>query len=72
MNHETEMHQAMFDLMNTLASGAVAMDALADDLVEAANAPDGQPISEIMRGLARRHRVEALQLQGKLAALTVD
>ncbi|MDP4026307.1 hypothetical protein Q8W71_27160 [Methylobacterium sp. NEAU 140] len=66
------MREIMLDLMSTMDAAAMALNAMADELSAAADCLDGEPVAEAMRGLARRHRVEALMVQGRLAGLTDD
>lgn len=66
------MRIEMLELLNTLASGVVALNALADDLVQAAASMDDPAAVEVMHGVARQHRVRALEMQGQFAVLRAE
>lgn len=66
------MRREMLEQLNTLASGIVALNALADKLVEVAAMVDDPAAVEVMRGVARQHRVRALEMQGQFAVLSAD
>lgn len=66
------MRREMLELLNTLASGVIALNALADKLVEAAATVDDPTAVEVMRGVARQHRVRAMEMQGQFAVLSAD
>jgi len=60
---------ATLEGLAVLAVGVVVLNAVADDLGEAAMARDGRSGAEILLALARRRRVRALEAQGRVAAL---
>lgn len=66
------MRKEMLELLNTLASGVIALNALADDLVQAAAKVNDPTATEVMHGVARQHRVRAMEMQGQFAALSAE
>ncbi|AWN54412.1 hypothetical protein [Methylobacterium sp. 17Sr1-1] len=65
----------MLDYMRTMANGIAAVEAVADHVVEVAAEldADGQSgAADVLRMLARNHRVRSLELQCQLAALGGD
>ncbi|MBP2506269.1 MULTISPECIES: hypothetical protein [Methylobacterium] len=69
------MRMVMLDLMRLMANGIAAEEAFAaefaDEAAQAERMGDSDT-AEIMRDLARRHRVKALELDGHLAALRLQ
>ena len=66
------MRALMLELMRWSADGLVAEEAFARDFAEEAMQAERMGDAEtaaIMRDLSRRHRVKALELAGRLAAL---
>jgi len=66
------MRREMLELLNTLASGVIALNTLADDLVQAAATVDDASTADLLRSVARQHRVRALEMQGQFAVLSAD
>ncbi|GJE45869.1 hypothetical protein [Methylobacterium soli] len=46
------MRKGMLELMNTLASSVIALNSLADDLMQAASSVDDAVAIKVMRGVA--------------------
>ncbi|MGW5840126.1 hypothetical protein ACWFZ6_19180 [Methylorubrum extorquens] len=66
------MRREMLELLNTLASGIIALNTLTNDLVEAAAKVNDPTSFEVMHGVARQHGVRALEMQGQFAVLSAD
>lgn len=66
------MRREMLELLNALATGVIALNTLADDLVEAAATVDDTDTADLLHGVARQHRVCALEMQGQFAVLSAD
>ncbi|EHP94208.1 hypothetical protein [Methylorubrum extorquens] len=66
------MRREMLELLNTLASGVIALNTLADDLVQAAATVDDASTADLLRSVACQHRVRALEMQGQLAILSTE
>lgn len=62
----------MLELLNTPTPGAIALNALAGALVEAAAKVNAPTPVEVMHCVARQHRVRALEMQGQFAVLSAD
>jgi hypothetical protein len=62
----------MLELLNTLASGVIGLNALADKLMKVAATVDDPAAVEVMRGVVRQHRVRAMEMQGQFAALSEE
>lgn len=66
------MRMAMLQSMNALWAAAFRLEALADSLVEASNLFEDEATIAVLRRVAREHRVEALQIHGRFAALKTE
>ena len=66
---DQDVRKAMLDEMDTLSEEIITTEAAANGLVEAAVELSDWPGAEAIREVARRHRVQALELRGQLAAL---
>lgn len=68
------MRTAMLELMRVMANDIVAEETFASEFAEDAEQArrlGDVGTAKIMRDLSRRHRVEALELAGRLAAMQV-
>lgn len=69
------MRVAMLELMRLMANSLVAEEAFAVEFAEEASLAErlGETdTSAIMRDISRRHRVKALELDGRLAAMRLQ
>jgi hypothetical protein len=60
----------ILDLMRTLVNSIIAIEAVSDHASEVANELDANFQSneiDLLRNMARKHRVRSLELQGQLA-----
>lgn len=64
--------EAMVAMMAMLSTQITATSVLADELVAASVAAAGTPLATAMLSHARRYRIDVLELQGRLAALSSD
>jgi hypothetical protein len=62
---ESDVRLAMLNLLNALDRGAFTLEVMADELAQAAV----EIGDDVMLGIARRHRVKALELRGQFAAM---
>ncbi|TNC05220.1 hypothetical protein FF100_36025 [Methylobacterium terricola] len=65
----------MLDLMRTIANGLIGVEVMADYMAEVSaelDAAGDKDAANVLRMLARNHRVRFLELQGQLAAASVD
>lgn len=68
----TGMRLVMLELMRSMARGAVADEVFADEFADEAAQADRMGDADKaanMRDLARRHRIKALEANGRLAAM---
>jgi hypothetical protein len=72
MTQELETRRAMLSLLNALSGSILALEALADEATRTASEITNYIGAEELRELARNHRVRALELQGKYAALSTE
>lgn len=63
------MRPAMLSLLNTLDSGIIALEVVADELVRAAEVALDEAAADIMLTVTRGHRGKILEMQGQFAAL---
>jgi hypothetical protein len=66
---ESDVRLAMLNLLNALDRGAFTLEVMADELAQAAVEIGDDVGAEVMLGIARRHRVKALELRGQFAAM---
>lgn len=72
MSEDLETRRAMLELLNALSNSIVAQEALADEAAQTALEFADDLGGEVLRGIARRQRVRALELQGQFAALSTE
>jgi hypothetical protein len=63
------MRLEMLSFLNTLRSGIIALEVVAEELVRAAEASPDEAAADIMLTVACGHRVKILEMQGQFAAL---
>lgn len=63
------MRLEMLAYLDTLHKGIVALEVMADELIEAARTSTDPDAADIMVTVARRHRIRVLEMQGQFAAL---
>jgi hypothetical protein len=66
-----DLREEMLRLMADLCTRIAASNMSADELAKSADRLEGQPAAAAMRDVARRQRVQILQMEGQLAALNV-
>lgn len=63
------MRLEMLELLNMLHKGIITLEVLTNALVQEAGAAPDEAAADIMRTLARSHRVKILEMQAQFAAL---
>lgn len=62
----------MLDLMSALCAVMTSLDAVASELIEIGDLLDGEPVADMMRGLARQHHLDMALLRAQFAALFAE
>lgn len=66
------MREMMLAMMSATITRIIATNTRADDLIRATHEGAEPSLAAAMQDHARRYRVEVLELQGRLAALSID
>ena len=63
------MREDLRPLIETLMEGIPTQERMVRDLLFAAHTAENPLSAEVLRGIARRHRVKILEMRGQLAAV---
>lgn len=65
-----DLRDVMFEQMSILQASIATLNTIADELVVAAHVFDSEPAARALHSHAQQRRVRALEMQGRLAALS--